>query len=51
MGIYVLSYEHLCSMLMKLSYSETNVESMPKQVQIMSGGLAGKQQLTIEKPY
>lgn len=44
MGIYVLSYEHVCSMLMKLSHSETKVELMPKYVQIMSGGVAGKQQ-------
>jgi len=31
-------------MLMKLLHSETKVESMPKYVQIMSGGVAGEQQ-------
>ncbi|XP_022173686.1 solute carrier family 25 member 45-like [Myzus persicae] len=41
MGIYVLSYEHLCSIMMQLSYSETKIESMPIHVQIMSGGVAG----------
>lgn len=38
----MLSYEHLCSMLTKLSYSETKDESMPKYVQIVSGGVAGR---------
>jgi len=33
---------------MKLSHSETKVDSMPKHVQIISGGVAGKQQLQIE---
>jgi len=41
MGIYMLSYEHLCSMLTKLWHSETNDEAMPKYVQIVSGGVAG----------
>lgn len=37
----MLSYEHLCSMLTKLPYSETKNDSMPKYVQILSGGVAG----------
>lgn len=41
MGVYMLSYEHFCCMLKKLSYSEKNEESMPIHVQIIAGGLAG----------
>lgn len=46
MGIYMLTYEHVCCMLKKLSYFETSTtitkkESMPKSIQILSGGIAG----------
>lgn len=42
----MLTYEHVCCMLMKLSNNEnkteTKIKSIPKFVQIMSGGVAGK---------
>lgn len=42
----MLTYEHVCCMLMKLSKNENKTEmkikSIPKFVQIMSGGIAGK---------
>lgn len=47
MGIYVLSYEHLSCVLNKLLYSETKIESIPKHVQLISGGVAGKHKLQI----
>lgn len=51
MGIYMLSYEHLCSMLVKRSYSETNKDHMPKHVQIISGGIAGTTNKKLNKSY
>lgn len=47
----MLSYEHLCSMIVKLSYSETNKGYMPKHVQIMSGGIAGTKNTKLNKSY
>ncbi|CAI6359216.1 unnamed protein product [Macrosiphum euphorbiae] len=51
MGIYMLSYEHLCSMLTKLSYSEIKKESMPMHVQIVSGGIAGVLSWVLVLPF
>jgi len=47
----MLSYEHLCSMLVKLSNSETTKEKMPKHVQIMSGGIAGTTNKKLNKSF
>lgn len=46
MGVYMLTYEHVCGILKKLSYFETRTaitekESMPRYIQIFSGGIAG----------
>lgn len=45
MGIYMLIYEHMCCTLMKLLNNETKtknkIKSIPKGVQLISGGLAG----------
>lgn len=57
MGVYMLSYEHVCSMLKKLSYDKRPIEmkkdSMPKYIQIISGGIAGNDHdiSIIDSPY
>lgn len=48
----MLSYEHVCNMLVKLSCSsETNKKCMPRHMQIMSGGIAGTKNTKFNKPY
>lgn len=43
MGVYFLAYEHLCCVLKKLWYhSEIKNKTMPKHIQLIAGGLAGK---------
>lgn len=47
MGTYMLTYEHVCCMLKRLSYfdnksEKTKKNSMPGYIQILSGGLAGE---------
>lgn len=42
MGLYMLSYEHSCSVLKKLFYADTKQETMPMFICVTSGGFAGK---------
>ncbi|VVC31712.1 Hypothetical protein CINCED_3A006547 [Cinara cedri] len=45
MGVYMLTYEHLCSTLKKSLHTgnlmEIKIDPMPKYIQIISGGVAG----------
>lgn len=46
MGIYMLTYEHFCCLMKKLWHDESHTdlkkEPMPRYIQIISGGVAGK---------
>lgn len=42
MGIYMVTYEHMCCVLKKSWHNGTTKnEAIPKQIQMVSGGMAG----------
>lgn len=42
MGIYMVTYEHMCCVLKEFWPNETTKnEAIPKQIQMVSGGMAG----------